>query len=508
MKRFLKVGEASWKIVWPPGSWHTDITAQALMRGSLPVSTVPNSEPKLVPATPIRVGIEFRPRRDPIDQRRAGRDPVLHAEIESDHRRLVLSRPVDRQHRHAAIEIFVAVERDLNLLVAVHAGDRDHHRQLAAGIVRRQMQPGRNRLVLERHPHRLDVMIGERGIFGVAFALLVVVGDVGLVVLVVGPLRRAPMHRRHEEIVARGDLAVGLRRGIGLGLAAARDGGKGRADIGHLLHPLANAGEIGIGLDAARQMDVERARLVPIDAVGADDVVDQPALLVEAAHARRAALIENGRKALLRAVHALPPIGGRPANASGSRLRQHYRRGACLVVNEATTMIAAPMERCAAGEKCPYAAQSRATPGTFRLSAKEKTNLMKLAVPDMISNSYFPAEAAVALGFFRAEGLDVSLELIFPVDKAYAALRAGAVDFVGGSAHSALAAFPDFRGVKLICAQAQGMYWFLVMHADLKAKRGDVCVVKGRRIGAAPWVDKGLRGLLEAKPESTSRGTT
>jgi NitT/TauT family transport system substrate-binding protein len=121
---------------------------------------------------------------------------------------------------------------------------------------------------------------------------------------------------------------------------------------------------------------------------------------------------------------------------------------------------------------------------------------MKLAVPDIISNSYFPAEAAVELGFFNGEGLDVSLELIFPVDKAYAALRDGAVDFVGGSAHSALAAFPDFRGVKLICAQAQGMYWFLVMHADLKARRGDIAVVKGRRIGAAPWVDKGLRGLL------------
>jgi ABC-type nitrate/sulfonate/bicarbonate transport system substrate-binding protein len=121
---------------------------------------------------------------------------------------------------------------------------------------------------------------------------------------------------------------------------------------------------------------------------------------------------------------------------------------------------------------------------------------MKLAVPDMISNSYFPAEAAVELGFFKAEGLDVALELIFPVDKAYAALRDGVVDFVAGSAHSALAAFPDFRGVKLICAQAQGMYWFLVMHADLKAKRGDIAIVKGRSIGAAPWVDKGLRGLL------------
>jgi NitT/TauT family transport system substrate-binding protein len=121
---------------------------------------------------------------------------------------------------------------------------------------------------------------------------------------------------------------------------------------------------------------------------------------------------------------------------------------------------------------------------------------MKLAVPDMISNSYFPAIAAIELGFFTKAGLDVELELIFPVDKAYAALRSGAVDFVGGSAHSALATFPQWEGVKLLCAQAQGMYWFLVMHKDLKARRGDLEVVKGRNIGAAPWVDMGLRRLL------------
>jgi ABC-type nitrate/sulfonate/bicarbonate transport system substrate-binding protein len=121
---------------------------------------------------------------------------------------------------------------------------------------------------------------------------------------------------------------------------------------------------------------------------------------------------------------------------------------------------------------------------------------MKLAIPDMISNSYFPAIAAAQLGFFRQEGLDVEVELVFPADKAYAALRDGAVDFVGGSAHSALAAFPDWRGVKLLCAQAQGMYWFLVMHKDLGVKRGDVAGVKGRSIGAAPWVEMGLRGLL------------
>ncbi|HYZ39743.1 MAG TPA: hypothetical protein VE687_03850, partial [Stellaceae bacterium] len=121
---------------------------------------------------------------------------------------------------------------------------------------------------------------------------------------------------------------------------------------------------------------------------------------------------------------------------------------------------------------------------------------MKLAVPDLISNSYFPAVAAVELGFFKQQGLDVALELIFPVDKAYEAMRNCAVDFVAGSAHSALAAFPEWQGAKLLCAQAQGMYWFLVMRADLGAARGDIGAVRGRRIGAAPWVEMGLRRLL------------
>jgi len=122
----------------------------------------------------------------------------------------------------------------------------------------------------------------------------------------------------------------------------------------------------------------------------------------------------------------------------------------------------------------------------------------KIAVPDIISNSYFPAAAAVELGFFKQEGLDVELELIFPVDKAYEEMRAGKIDFVGGSAHSALAAFPEWQGVKLLCAQAQGMYWFLIMRADLKPQRNDLAIVKGRRIGAAPWVEMGLRRLLIA----------
>ena len=124
--------------------------------------------------------------------------------------------------------------------------------------------------------------------------------------------------------------------------------------------------------------------------------------------------------------------------------------------------------------------------------------VLKIAVPDLISNSYFPAVAAVELGFLARQGLDASIELIFPVSKAYAALREGAVDCVAGSAHSALAAFPEWQGVKLLCAQAQGMYWFLVMRSDLNPTRGDINIVKGRKIGAAPWVDLGLKRLLVA----------
>ena len=123
---------------------------------------------------------------------------------------------------------------------------------------------------------------------------------------------------------------------------------------------------------------------------------------------------------------------------------------------------------------------------------------MRLAIPDLISNSYFPALAAAELGFFGREGILVEAELIFPVDRAYEALRDGEIDFVGGAAHGALAAFPEWHGVRLLGALAQGMYWFLVMRADLGIARGDLAALKGRRIGAAPWVEMGLRRLLEA----------
>jgi len=122
---------------------------------------------------------------------------------------------------------------------------------------------------------------------------------------------------------------------------------------------------------------------------------------------------------------------------------------------------------------------------------------MKVVIPDLVSNSYFPAIAAVEMGFFKEEGIDAELELIYPVGKCYEALRDGKVDFVGGSSHSAPTAFPEWQGVKFLGALAQHTYWFLIMRADLKVARGDVSAVKGKRIGAAPLIDIGLIELLK-----------
>ncbi len=111
--------------------------------------------------------------------------------------------------------------------------------------------------------------------------------------------------------------------------------------------------------------------------------------------------------------------------------------------------------------------------------------MVKIATPDLVTNSYFPALAAEELGLYREEGLDAHVELLPSLD-AVNALRDGAVDFVAGGAHTTLLAFPGWKGAKLVVALSQGTPWLLVLRADLPARRGDVSAVKGLRIGAAP----------------------
>ncbi len=122
---------------------------------------------------------------------------------------------------------------------------------------------------------------------------------------------------------------------------------------------------------------------------------------------------------------------------------------------------------------------------------------LRVAIPDLISPSYFPAIAAVEMGFFSKEGFEAKLELLYPVTRTYEDLRDGKLDFVGGAAHAALYAFKDWNGGKLLCALAQHMYWFLVLKKSLNAKRGDLGAVRGLRIGAAPGPVDGLKRMLE-----------
>ena len=124
--------------------------------------------------------------------------------------------------------------------------------------------------------------------------------------------------------------------------------------------------------------------------------------------------------------------------------------------------------------------------------------MVRVAVPDLVSPSYFPAIAAVELGCFKREGLDATLELLYPVTRTYEELREGRLDFVGGASHAALYAFKDWNGGKLLCALAQNMYWFLVLRKDLNPRRGDLASVKGLRIGAAPGPVDGLKRMLQA----------
>ena len=55
-----------------------------------------------------------------------------------------------------------------------------------------------------------------------------------------------------------------------------------------------------------------------------------------------------------------------------------------------------------------------------------------------MSNYYFPAVAAVELGFLQTQGIDMELDMVFPVGRAMEALRDRRVDFVAGPAHATI----------------------------------------------------------------------
>lgn len=123
---------------------------------------------------------------------------------------------------------------------------------------------------------------------------------------------------------------------------------------------------------------------------------------------------------------------------------------------------------------------------------------MRIVVPDLVTNSYFPVLAAAELGLFQAAGLNAHVELLTPAPRAIEALRDGVVDAVATGSHMAPQTFPHWQGAKLVVALSQGTPWLLVLRADLGVARGDLQAVKGLRIGAAPGPESALRQLLAA----------
>lgn len=120
---------------------------------------------------------------------------------------------------------------------------------------------------------------------------------------------------------------------------------------------------------------------------------------------------------------------------------------------------------------------------------------MRITVADAISPSYFVAIAAVQLGFFKEEG--VEMEFVFPPADPSQALRDGVVDFYGGSPYTGLHRFPGWRGGAVLCALSHYTYWFLAVRSDLTCERGDVSAVKGLRLSASVLPGLTLKRLLE-----------
>lgn len=111
--------------------------------------------------------------------------------------------------------------------------------------------------------------------------------------------------------------------------------------------------------------------------------------------------------------------------------------------------------------------------------------MYKMMVADVDSPSYFVASAAVKLGFFRREGVDVEFIPEYGAKHAPERLRDGAIHFLGGPAFAGTRAFPGWKGVKLLCALSQNSYWFMGVRKDLDIERGDLKALEGLKIACS-----------------------
>jgi len=147
--------------------------------------------------------------------------------------------------------------------------------------------------------------------------------------------------------------------------------------------------------------------------------------------------------------------------------------------------------------------------------------MYRLMVADYDSPSYFVATAAVKLGFFQREGIDVEFVAEYGSRHGPEKLRDGTIHFFGGPAFSVTRAFPGWKGVKLIVALAQYAYWFMALRKDIDIARGDLKALKGLRIAASPPfpsaalrhmlvqagldMDRGDVRIIESKPSTSEK---
>jgi len=111
--------------------------------------------------------------------------------------------------------------------------------------------------------------------------------------------------------------------------------------------------------------------------------------------------------------------------------------------------------------------------------------MYRMIVADYDSPSYFVATAAVKLGFFKKQGVDVEFVAEYGAKHGPERLRDGAIHFFGGPAFAATRAFPAWQGVKLVAALAQHSYWFMGVRKDIDIRRGDIKALKGLRISTS-----------------------
>ena len=109
----------------------------------------------------------------------------------------------------------------------------------------------------------------------------------------------------------------------------------------------------------------------------------------------------------------------------------------------------------------------------------------RLMVADVDSPSYFVATAAVKLGFFEQQGVNVEFVPEYGAKHGPEQLRDGVIHFFGGPAFAATRAFPAWKGAKLLCALSQNSYWFMGVRKDLDIPRGDIKALKGLRISSS-----------------------